>query len=62
MISSPISLGRVVSYLILVGISHISMPCSMYNNVAETWPQYLSPVTFPQLLALRCLSPPADLE
>ena len=44
--------GEVASYLILVRISHISMPCFMCNNVAETWPQYLSPVTRPQLLAL----------
>lgn len=29
------------------------MPCPTYNNVAETWPQYLSLVTCPQLLALR---------
>ena len=39
-----------VTYLILVGISHISMPCSIDNNVDETWPQYLSPATCPLII------------
>lgn len=51
MVSSPHWMGRVVSYLALMGISHISMPCSIYNNVDEKWPQYFRSVSDPLIIS-----------
>lgn len=54
MVSSPHGMGRVVSYLALMGISHISMPCCICNNVDEKWPQYLSSASDPLIISALC--------
>lgn len=55
MVSSPHEMSRVVSYLALMGISHISMPCCICNNVDEKWPQYLSSASDPLIISALCL-------